>query len=83
MIYINKKKQFILMKGFTGMIEIKKEFIKNLKTESGLTTKKFAEIAGLKGESYRTIMSCNERNFSLKSCRLWAEHFNIELKDFF
>ena len=80
---MNKKNHFIVMKGFTGRSEIKNEFIIILTTDRGLTPTKFAEIAGLKSESYRTIMSCSERNFSIKSCRLRAEHFNIELKDFF
>ena len=60
-----------------------KEYIEKLREESGYTTKKFAEIGGLKALSYSAIKTTQANDFSYKSIVRRALHFNKPIEDFF
>lgn len=60
-----------------------KEYIEKLREESGYTTKKFAEIGGLKALSYSAIKTTQANDFSYKSIVRWAIHFNKPIGNFF
>ena len=63
-------------------MEVNKKFVDELRTKSGYTTKKFAEIAGISPESYYAIMSNKNASFSYKSIVQLAVHFNLPINDF-
>lgn len=60
-----------------------KDFIRKLKEDSGLTTKRFAEIGGIKANTFSVILNSKDKDFSARNILNWALYFELNLKDFF
>lgn len=60
-----------------------KEYIEKLREESGYTTKKFAEIGGLKVLSYSAIKTTQQSDFSYKSVVRRSLFFKQPIENFF
>ena len=60
-----------------------KDFIRKLKGNSGLTTKRFAEIGGIKANTFNSILNSKDKDFSARNILNWALYFEVNPKDFF